>query len=76
MSNKNFPIARSNDSNQYLNRVATNTAPKPKKKRDRIQDKIDESGLNLKQTEYITVTFHSQSVTMTVDEYNKLQHIM
>jgi len=76
MSNTRFPIARSNDSEKLLDRVATKTAPKPKTKRNRIQQKIDESGLNLKQVEYITVTFHGQSIKMTVEEYNNIQHIM
>ena len=42
MSNTKFPIARSNDSEKLLDRVATKTAPKPKTKRK------DESGANVK----------------------------
>jgi len=77
MSNKKrLPVVTSNDSEQCLDYFATKTAPKPKTKRNLIQQKIDKSGLNLKQTEYITVTFHGQSIKMTIDEYNNIQHIM
>ena len=76
MSRKRLPIVTSNDSEKCLDYFATKTATKPKTKRNRIQQKIDESGLKLKQTEYITVTFHGKSVTMTLSEYENIQNIL